>query len=49
MEAGVNIRVLQELMGHKDVKTTEIYTHVMNKDINAVVSPLDALYGNFDT
>jgi integron integrase len=49
LEAGVNIRVLQELMGHKDVKTTEIYTHVMNKDINAVVSPLDALYGNFDT
>lgn len=30
-------------MGHKDVKTTEIYTHVMDKDINAVQSPLDAL------
>jgi site-specific recombinase XerD len=35
-------------MGHKDVKTTEIYTHVMNKDINAVVSPLDALYDKPD-
>lgn len=43
LENGVNIRVVQELMGHADVKTTEIYTHVMAKDINAVVSPLDSL------
>jgi len=43
LENGVNIRVVQELMGHADVKTTEIYTHVMEKDISAVVSPLDAL------
>lgn len=43
LENGTNIRVLQELMGHKDVKTTEIYTHVMNKDIDAVKSPLDLL------
>lgn len=43
LENGVNIRVVQELMGHADVKTTEIYTHVMEKDINAVQSPLDAL------
>ncbi len=43
LENGVNIRVVQELMGHADVKTTEIYTHVMAKDINAVASPLDAL------
>ena len=43
LENGVNIRVLQELMGHADVKTTEIYTHVMNKDIEAVTSPLDIL------
>ncbi|MBW2118352.1 MAG: integron integrase [Deltaproteobacteria bacterium] len=43
LENGVNIRVVQELMGHADVKTTEIYTHVMKKDINAVTSPLDAL------
>ena len=42
LENGVNIRVVQELMGHADVKTTEIYTHVMNKDLAAVVSPLDA-------
>ena len=43
LENGVNIRMVQELMGHKDVKTTEIYTHVMDKDIDAVKSPLDTL------
>ncbi len=43
LENGVNIRQVQELMGHKDVKTTEIYTHVMNKDIGGVKSPLDLL------
>jgi len=43
LENGVNIRVVQELMGHADVKTTEIYTHVMQKDISAVSSPLDKI------
>jgi site-specific recombinase XerD len=43
LENGVNIRVVQELMGHADVKTTEIYTHVMQKDLRTVVSPLDVL------
>jgi site-specific recombinase XerD len=39
----VNIRTVQELMGHSDVKTTEIYTHVMQKNIDALTSPLDTL------
>ena len=43
LESGINIRVLQELMGHADVKTTEIYTHVINRDIARLQSPLDAL------
>lgn len=43
LENGVNIRVLQDLMGHADVKTTEIYTHVMRRDIQSVRSPLDLL------
>lgn len=43
LENGVNIRMVQELMGHKDVKTTEIYTHVMEKDLRQVESPLDHL------
>jgi integron integrase len=43
LENGTNIRVVQKLMGHADVKTTEIYTHVMKKDIDSVKSPLDLL------
>ena len=43
LESGVNIRVLQELMGHADVKTTEIYTHVMDKDISQISSPLESI------
>ncbi|XCN73570.1 MAG: integron integrase [Candidatus Electrothrix aestuarii] len=43
LENGTNIRVLQELMGHADVKTTERYTHVMDKDISRLTSPLENL------
>jgi len=45
LESGTNIRVLQKLLGHKDVKTTEIYTHVLQQTLNNVISPLERLEG----
>ena len=43
LENGYDIRTVQELMGHKDIRTTMVYTHVMNKGAKGVKSPLDSL------
>jgi site-specific recombinase XerD len=41
LESGSDMRTVQELPGHQDVKTTMIYTHVLNRGAKAVRSPLD--------
>ncbi len=43
--AGIAIRTVQELLGHRDVATTTIYTHVLNRGPAAVRSPADRMLG----
>ncbi len=45
LEASYDIRTVQELLGHRDVKTTMIYTHVLNRGGRGVRSPADGLAG----
>ncbi|MFA7572906.1 MAG: site-specific tyrosine recombinase/integron integrase [Lutispora sp.] len=45
LEGGVDLRYIQELLGHQSSKTTEIYTHVTEKSIKNIASPLDRIMG----
>ena len=43
LESGIDLRYIQELLGHKSSKTTEIYTHVSAKNLSAIKNPLDGI------
>jgi site-specific recombinase XerD len=45
LESGDDIRTVQELLGRKNMRTTMIYTHVLNKGGKGVRSPLDGVFG----
>ncbi len=46
LESGVDIRYIQELLGHKSTKTTEIYTHVSVKNYKEITNPLDKIFND---
>jgi len=46
LERGMDIRTVQEQLGHKDVRTTQLYTHLLKRGGNAVISPLGAVLEN---
>jgi len=48
LENGINLRYIQEMLGHQRVETTQIYTHVCKTDISQIASPLDKMYDKND-
>ena len=48
LEQGTDLRYIQELLGHNSSKTTEIYTHVSNKQISNIKNPIDEFFNEED-
>ena len=48
MDSGTDLRLIKELLGHKDIKTTLIYTHITDHTMRRVQSPLDVLMSKSD-
>ena len=49
IKSKIDLRYIQEFLGHKSSKTTEIYIHVSTKDFGAIKSPLDSLLAGGET
>jgi len=43
LEAGTDLRYIQNLLGHESIKTTEIYTHITTKGLDQIINPLDKM------
>lgn len=43
LESGINLRYIQEVLGHSSSKTTQIYTHVSSEELKQIISPLEKL------
>ena len=44
LEQGTSIRLIQEILGHESIKTTEIYTHISNQELKSIKNPADDLF-----
>ncbi|MCD6138284.1 MAG: tyrosine-type recombinase/integrase [Deltaproteobacteria bacterium] len=49
LESGVDLRYIQEILGHKSSKTTEISTHVSKKKLSTIKNPLDSILKESET
>ena len=48
LEQGTDIRIIQEILGHNSIKTTERYTHIANTHLRSIKNPFDSFFNNED-